>query len=100
MDKIEKIIKDYHRIVTDPAKTSVEKALVSIRKSTELARAIQNSFGYVTQIDLPIIYAAARLVAEVSIEAADDEQKRILEISAELAIATTERVSVVLKGDR
>lgn len=100
MGEIEKIIKDYHQIVTDPAKTSAEKALTSIQKSVELARAIQNSFGFVTQIDLLIIYAAVRLVAEASMEVSDDEQKRILETSANLAIATTDRAHVVLKGDR
>lgn len=98
MGEIEKIIKDYHQIVTDPAKTSAEKALTSIKKSVELAQAIQISFGDVTQEDLPIIYAATRLIAEALMEIADDERKRMFELCAELAIESTDIVSAELKG--
>ena len=98
MGEIEKIIKDYHRIVTDPAKTTAEKALASIQKSVELAQAIHNSFGCVTRIDLQIIYAAARLIAESSMYVADEDEKRMFELFAELAIESTDIVSAELMG--
>ncbi len=101
MGEIEKIIKDYHGFVSENLTSPAKLAFEAIMKSVDLAQTISNSFGDVRKVDLPMLYAAVRLLEEALIGLVDEEDgQKSLESAAILAIEVTDcKCIVVLKGD-